>query len=145
MTTPTRLRVGGKFFLAVGIVLLAMLGVTASGALGLGRMKAQVNQLYDDNIVTSEATTSLELSLGEVEKAALEQISSIDPARQAALNQGLDETLIPDVEQDLDQVASLIAGDRDAPTRIAEIRRDFDSYLARRRAGDYTDTSDQDA
>lgn len=145
MTRPTRLRVGGKFFLAVGIVLLAMLGVTASGTLGLGRMKAQVNQLYDDNIVTSEATTNLELSLNDVEKAALEQIATIDAGRQAVLDQQLDETLIPAVEQHLDQVSALIASDPQASTRITEIRRDFDSYLALRRAGDYIDTGDQDA
>ena len=58
-------------------------------------MKTQVNRLYDDNIVTSEATTSLELSLDQVEKAALEQIATSDPARQAVLNQQLDENLIP--------------------------------------------------
>ena len=48
-----RLRVGGKFSLAVGIVLLAMLGVTASGAVGLARLQSKIDLLYDDNIVTN--------------------------------------------------------------------------------------------
>jgi diguanylate cyclase (GGDEF)-like protein len=145
MTTPTRLRVGGKFFLAVGIVLLAMLGVTAGGAFGLARMQGQVNRLYDDNILTSQATTGLELSLNAVEKTALEQIATIDPARQAILDRQLDETLIPDVEQRLGRVSGLIATDPGAPTRIAAISGDFDQYLALRRAGDYSDVRDQDA
>ncbi len=136
-----RLRVGGKFSLAVGIVLLAMLGVTASGALGLARMKTQVNRLYDDNIVTSEATTNLELSLDQVEKAALEQIATSDPGRQAVLNQQLDENLIPNVERRLSQVSTLIEGDPDAPQRIGAISSDFDRYLALRRAGVYSGPS----
>ena len=118
-----------------------MLGVTASGALGLARMKTQVNRLYDDNIVTSEATTNLELSLDQVEKAALEQIATSDPGRQAVLNQQLDENLIPNVERRLSQVSTLIEGDPDAPQRIGAISSDFDRYLALRRAGVYSGPS----
>jgi diguanylate cyclase (GGDEF)-like protein len=145
MTTGTRVRVGGKFFLAVGIVLLAMLAVTMSGALGLDRMRGQVNRLYDDNIVTSEATTDLELSLNAVEKVALEQIATVDPSRQATLDRQLDDTLIPDVEQRLDRVSGLIAGDPNAPARMAAISNGFDQYLALRRAGDYSGLGDEDA
>jgi diguanylate cyclase (GGDEF)-like protein len=136
-TRRARLRVGGKFFLAVGLVLLAMLGVTISGAVGLGRMKAKVNLLYTDNIVTSEATTNLELSVDDVEKVALQQISTTDPARKAALDEQLDETLIPDVEQHISDVSTLIAGDPLAPQRISTISVDFDRYLALRRSGAY--------
>ncbi len=132
-----RLRVGGKFFLAVGIVLLAMLAVTVTGALGLARMQQKVGLLYDDNILTTQATTSLELALANVENVALQQISTVDVAREAKLDQTLDEVLIPRVEQQLHAVAGLIDSDPGAADRITAISTDFDRYLALRRAGAY--------
>src|SRR5664279_729405 len=125
-----RLGVGGKFFLAVGFVLLAMLGVTASGAVGLARLQTQIDRLYSDNIVTSQATTGLELALGDVESVALEQVATIDPTRQAVLSRDLDKDLIPQVDRQLSVVAHHIAADPQGTARVGSISTDFDSYLA---------------
>ena len=110
-----RLRVGGKFFLAVGIVLLAMLGVTASGAVGLARLQSKIDLLYDDNIVTSQATTGLELALANVEQIALEQVATVDPTRKAVLDRDLDEDLIPRVDRRARRRTHLISADPGGP------------------------------
>jgi diguanylate cyclase (GGDEF)-like protein len=133
-----RIRVGGKFFLAVGIVLLAMLGVTASGAVGLARLQSQIDLLYSDNIVTSQATTGLELALGDVEKVALQQVATVDPTRQAVLDRDLDEDLVPEVDRQLSAVSDLISDDPHGAERVKSISDDFDSYLSLRRAGSYS-------
>jgi diguanylate cyclase (GGDEF)-like protein len=132
-----RLRVGGKFFLAVGIVLLAMLGVTASGAVGLARLQTQIDLLYSDNIVTSQATTGLELALGDVEKVALQQVATVEPTRQAVLNRDLDQDLIPQVDRQLNAVSELISTDPHGADRVEAISTDFNTYLSLRRAGAY--------
>jgi diguanylate cyclase (GGDEF)-like protein len=136
----SRLRVGGRFFLAVGIVLLSVLAVTTSGAVGLVRMKAQIDQSISDNLRTSEETTSLQLALDGVDKVALEQINSVSPSRRAVLDQALDERLIPAVQLHLETVAGLIAADPHGNERIADISNLFNRYLALRRAGAYDAT-----
>jgi hypothetical protein len=132
-----RLRVGGKFSLAVGVVLLAMLGVTVSGAIGLARLQTQINVLYRDHIVTTQATTDLALALRDVDATALQLVNTTDPGTRATLEQNLDESEIPRVEQRLSSVTELIGTDPDAPARLHAISPDFDQFLALRRAGAY--------
>jgi diguanylate cyclase (GGDEF)-like protein len=135
--TGARLRVGGKFSLAVGIVLLSMLGVTISGTVGLARMQREIGVLYDDNIVSSQVTTDLELALRDVDATALQLGVTQDAGSRARLDQWLDESEIPRVEQALATVTRLIGTDPDAPARLDTIGRNFDEFLALRRAGAY--------
>jgi diguanylate cyclase (GGDEF)-like protein len=139
-----RLRVGGKFSLAVGVVLLAMLTVTLAGSLGLARMEEQISALYDDNIVTSQETTQLELALRQANGTALQLIVTADPQRKAALEAGLDEAEIPLIEQQLSTLNDLIGHDPGAPERLQAIATDFDSFLALRRTGAYDAANGQE-
>jgi diguanylate cyclase (GGDEF)-like protein len=140
-----RLRVGGKFSLAVGVVLLAMLGVTVSGAVGLARLQTQIDVLYDDNIVSTQATTDLELALRDVDSTALQLGVTTNAAARATLEQRLDEAEIPRVEQQLNTVTRLIGTDPGAPGRLDGIGHDFDSFLALRRSGAYAARSGDEA
>jgi diguanylate cyclase (GGDEF)-like protein len=133
-----RLRVGGKFFLAVGIVLLAMLGVTASGVLGLARLQTQIDGLYGDNTVTSQATTDLELTLDDIELVALEHVATVDRARRAVLDRDLDEDLLPRLERQVTVVSQRIGTDPQGTARLQAIATDLNTFLELRRKGAYS-------
>ena len=139
-----RLRVGGKFSLAVGVVLLAMLAVTLSGTIGLVRLHGETKSLYDDNARTSQEVTDLELGLHDVDAAALQLVVTRDAGRRASIEAQLDESVIPRVEAELSAVGALVGHDAGAPERLASISQDFDTFLAMRRAGAYDAAAGRD-
>ena len=63
--------VGGKFFLAVGVLLLAVLGVAVAAEVSLTQTKRQADQLFSDHLRTTQRTADLVNVLDDVKKAAL--------------------------------------------------------------------------
>ncbi len=66
-----RLRVGSKFFFAVGILLLAVLGVAVAAEISLTRTKQQADWLFDDQLRTTQATEDLAVALDDVAMTAV--------------------------------------------------------------------------
>lgn len=134
------LRVGTKFLLAVGVLLLAMLAVAGIGAAGLIRTNAQANRLFNDNLVTTQRTADLTAALDDVDGSALQLIPTVQPGPTSQLDAELDQVLIPRVRQEIATVRALSAGDRGALARLDQIEAGFDQYLQIRRSGAYSTT-----
>ena len=137
-----QLRVGVKFLLAVGVLLLSVLTVAGVGAKGLARMNTQVSQLFDENLATTQATAELASSLEQVNAAALRLIPIIDPGPTARLEAELDQHLIPRVREAIGKVRDGDAGDRESDSRLDQIQAGFDGYLELRRSGAYATTGE---
>lgn len=74
-------RVGGKFFLAVGVLLLAVLGVAVAAEVSLTQTKRQADQLFSDHLRTTQRTADLANVLDDVERAALRFSNCEAPCR----------------------------------------------------------------
>lgn len=137
ITGGLRLRVAGKFVLAVGLLLLLVAAVAGIGAIGLARTNAQANQLLDGKLVAIERTGDLTALLGDVEAATLQLIPTIDPGSTAELDAELDQVLVPQVRQLLRDLRALDEGDLPAQQRLDQIEVGFDEYLQLRSSGAY--------
>jgi diguanylate cyclase (GGDEF)-like protein len=124
-----RLRVGGKFFLAVGVLLLAVLGVAVAAEVSLTQTKRQADQLFSDHLRTTQRTADLANVLDDVEKAALRRTQTQDQARQVALDTELDLVLIPQVNQTLNSVRDLDSDDPLELRKLDLIQARFARYL----------------
>jgi diguanylate cyclase (GGDEF)-like protein len=129
------LRVGGKFFLAVGVLLLALLGVAVAGEVSLTQTKRQADQLFSDHLRTTQRTADLANVLDDVEKAALRRAQTQVPARQVALDTELDLVLIPLVHRTLNSVRDLDSDDPLELRKLDLIQAGFEQYLQLRGAG----------
>jgi diguanylate cyclase (GGDEF)-like protein len=108
-----RLRIGQKLTLALAALLLTTMAVAAVGLVSLGKVDARTTALYEDNIITSQATTALEASLHRAETAALRLAVSEDTAERAELGAELRDQLVPAVDAGIRTLRELHAGEED--------------------------------
>jgi len=105
--TRLRLRVGGKFFLVLAVLVASLLATAAIGAVAQARMKTEAEHLYTGSILGMERLAVLNTSVIDASWAALEMIPTTDPARLAKLNAQLNDELVPRIDQ---QLATLLQG-----------------------------------
>ena len=81
-TVPSRhrLRVGVKFFLVLVVLVPSLLAVAWVGASAHGRMKAEADRLYADNLLSVQQTAELNARLGEAGWTALQMIPVTVPS-----------------------------------------------------------------
>jgi diguanylate cyclase (GGDEF)-like protein len=127
-------RVGGKFFLAVGVLLLAVMGVAVAAEVSLTQTKRQADQLFSDHLRTTQRTADLVNVLDDVEKAALRRAQTQEPARQVALDTELDLVLIPLVHRTLNSVRDMDSDDPLELRKLDLIQAGFEQYLQLRGA-----------
>ncbi len=129
---PARLRVGGKFSLSVGVLVVALLVVAGTGWSGLAQSARQLDQLYSDNVRTLAAAFELSDVLHEGEATALQLAVPLPPAVQGRLDGELDDQLAEasGLVHDLrpltadDGGSSAVLDDLDADlVRLAQLRR----------------------
>src|SRR5260221_14788098 len=89
-----QLRVGAKFFLAVGVMLLAVLTVTLAAEVSLTRTKQESDQLFNNHLLTIQRTAALTNALDDVARAALLRTQAQLPVRRVALDTELDAVLV---------------------------------------------------
>ena len=89
------LRVAVKFFIAVSLLVVALVVVAVVGMIGVARTNRHADRLFSDNIQTVAAVAGLADTLHEVEVAALELIPAVSEQQRARLNAELDLSLIP--------------------------------------------------
>jgi len=130
-------RVGGKFLLAVGLVLPAVLGVAAVGALGTARLHQQVTSIETDNMRTTHLVADLVDGLQHVEAAALLLTATYAASDVTELNAELEEQLLPELHSDFATLETVYADEPSALARLNRIRAGFQRYLALRRSGAY--------
>jgi diguanylate cyclase (GGDEF)-like protein len=110
-----------RFFISLGIVVLALVGTVLVGLRGLADVHAANRQVFSDNLLTVVRTSRLITDLGQAEVVSLEIASA--PAASAANRDRarLEEIIIPAVR---DEIASLEAiHAHDPPSEKAQIDR----------------------
>lgn len=132
-----QLRVGTKFTLAVGVLLLAVVIVAVGAALFLATTHQQASQLFSDHLKTTETTADLGDALDDVEEAALLRAQPLPTGKAARLDAELDANLIPWVLQLLTAVRAIDADDRQEISKLDQIQSGFAQHLQFRRTGGY--------
>jgi diguanylate cyclase (GGDEF)-like protein len=133
-----RLRVGSKFFVAVGVLVLAVLGLAVVAEVALTQTKHHSDQLYSGHLRTTHATADLANALDDVAMTAVLRTQARLPARQATLDARLDVVLIPLVNRTLARLQTLDSHDVVELRKMAQIEAGFAQYLRLPR----TDASD---
>ena len=88
-----RLRVGGKFVLAVGALVLALVAIAATGWAGLARSDRQLDHLYDHDLQALTATFELADTLHTAEVTALQLVPVLDAQTESRLDGELEAAL----------------------------------------------------
>ena len=131
-----RMRVGGKFVLAVGALVLALIAIAATGWSGLARSDRQLDQLYDDNLQALTATFELADTLHTAEVTALQLVPVLDERAESRLDGEL-ELALSEASVLLDDLRPVVADDPGADAVLDGLDAGLANVLALRRTGIY--------
>jgi diguanylate cyclase (GGDEF)-like protein len=120
-----------RFFLSLGIVVLALVGTVVVGLRGLADVDAANHQVFSDNLLTVVRTSNLIAGLGRVDVISLQIASSPDGPAADRQRAQLEEIVIPAVRDDISSVEAIHVGDPpDEKARIDRIPELWTVYLA---------------
>ena len=131
-----RLRVGGKFTLAVGVLVLALVAIAATGWAGLTRSDRQLDQLYTDNLQALAATFELADALHTAEVTALQIVPTLDAQSEARLDGEL-EVALGEASVLVDGLRPVVADDDGADAVLDGLDAGLSNVMALRRTGAY--------
>ena len=131
-----QLRVGGKFVLAVGALVLALIAIAATGWAGLTRSDRQLDQLYDDNLQALTATFELADALHTAEVTALQLVPVLEPQVESRLDGEL-EAALAQASVLVDDLRPVIADDEGADAVLDGLDAGLANVAALRRTGAY--------
>jgi CHASE3 domain sensor protein len=94
-----RLRIGHKLSLALATLLLTTVAVAAVGIASLRDVNRQAKNLYQENVLTAEATAALQGALHQAERSAFLLVLAPDGARRSKLAADLEDDAVPAVER----------------------------------------------
>jgi diguanylate cyclase (GGDEF)-like protein len=137
-----RPRVGGKLFLAVGVLVPAVLAIAAVGALGLGRMAARTDVLYSHSLAVCQHSADVAAAAAAIHETSLYQVAVHDVHLNAELDAELDQVLIPRLTQ---TIMVLRHDYEDQPARqltVDRITAGLGQYLKLRQTGAYGGVAD---
>jgi diguanylate cyclase (GGDEF)-like protein len=138
-----RPRVGIKFSLAVGAMLVAALAITEIGVVGLVKIQASVDRLIDDNVATLEATAELNDILDNLAATALEEVTVVRVGDADRLEERVDREMMPEAIRGISVMRTLSADDPGASAKLDAIQAGLDDYQALRRTGVYRPSGKQ--
>ncbi|MDQ6778533.1 MAG: diguanylate cyclase [Actinomycetota bacterium] len=125
-----------KFWAVLAVLAPLIVATGLAGALGLASMKSGFDQVFTDNIHTSQASTTLGADLARADEIALQLLSTTGPAQRLNLNATLDESVVPAVENDLSQLNRLHANNSPAErARVQRLVRGWSQFVALRDTG----------
>ncbi len=125
--------VGLKFAVAVGAVVLGVLLVSVTAAIGLVQLRSNIERLISDDLASERTIDALVVGLYSTEVTELvgsgpgATAGSTDPDR-----------LLREVDEQLRAAQQRFAGNAAATRRLIQVRADLDGYLALRRSSDTT-------
>ena len=125
-----------RFFLALAalLVTIAVAGVLAYR--GLDRVQSANTQVYSDNYVTAQDTSSLAVDLARVENLGLRIVSARDASSALVLRTQLDQISIPAVNADLARFLAIHRGDPPAEAaRVRRVAKGWQGFLDARESG----------
>jgi diguanylate cyclase (GGDEF)-like protein len=124
-----RLRVGGKFFLVLAVLVASLLATAAVGAVAQAKMRTEARELYTGSALCMERLAALTTSVTDASWAALAMIPTTDPSRLAKLRAQLYDQIVPQVDRDV----SVLQQNADTPEEVAgsdQIGVDWQAFKA---------------
>jgi diguanylate cyclase (GGDEF)-like protein len=134
-----RPRVGGKFFLAVGALVLAVLAVAAVGVAGLGRMDTRTDLLFGHSLAVSQHSADVASAAAAIHETSLYQVAVQDLRVNTELDAELNQVMIP---RAVEAITVLRRDYADQPVQLATVDRitvGLDEFVALRETGVYDD------
>ena len=136
-----RPRVGGKFFLAVGALVLAVLVIAVVGVAGLARMDARSDALYGHSLAVSQHSADVAAAAAAIHETSLYQVAVHDLHLNTELEAELDQVLIPRIQLTIKVLRHDYAGQPTLRAAVDRITAGLDQYLKLRQTGAYDDAS----
>jgi len=136
-----RPRVGGKFFLAVGALVLAVLAIAAVGVAGLGRMDARSDALYGHSLAVSQHSADVASAASAIHETSLYQVAVHDLRLNTELEAELDQVLIPQLQLTIKALRRDYADQPALAAAVDRITAGLDKYLKLRQTGAYDDST----
>ena len=133
-------RVAGKFVLAIGVLLPALLGVAGASVLTTVRLHQEVAHIAENSIPDSQHVAEAAAALGDVKTASLLLVSTYDAAGVRLVNRRLDEDLLPRAQKALFGLELVTAREVEQRRHVLQARDAYQRYLALRRSGVYDAT-----
>jgi diguanylate cyclase (GGDEF)-like protein len=132
----TRFTLTARFFAALTALLVALVGVGVLAYEGLVQVEQANDQVYTDNFHTAHLTSTLGVSLAQVETLALRIVASPDSRDAIALRTQLDQVEIPRTRGLLQQLLAIHRSDDPGEyTLVARIPREWQAFLDMRENG----------
>jgi diguanylate cyclase (GGDEF)-like protein len=120
-----------RFFISLGIVVLALVGTVVVGLRGLADVNAANRQVFSDNLLTVVRTGNLLTELGHTETISLQITFSPDGPAADRQRAQLEEIIIPAVRGEIASLEAIHVGDSpDEKARISRIPRLWTVYEA---------------
>jgi diguanylate cyclase (GGDEF)-like protein len=123
---PT-LKLTTRFVMVLLVLVPSLVGVAWIGSHGLASMRATADGLYNDNILTAEATSGLVTAVDDVHVAALSSLAS-DPERAQQLGARLVNELEPAVDVSLATVRARHADEPNEQRHLDEIAQTWGAF-----------------
>jgi GGDEF domain-containing protein len=101
--------VAARFFVLLAVLVIGMIAEGAAAIGGLGKLRAELEAVYTDNIRTLTALDGLSGAVRSAEDTAQQLTSTTDPAMALALERELRDSLAPRVESGIVELRSALA------------------------------------
>jgi diguanylate cyclase (GGDEF)-like protein len=125
-----------RFFIALFVLVGALAAVGVLAERGLEQVQAANNQVFSDNYVTAQDTSSLAVDLARVENLGLRITTARDDAAALALRTQLDQVSIPAVNADIARFLAIHRDDPPAELRnVQRVPRAWHAFLDLRERG----------
>jgi diguanylate cyclase (GGDEF)-like protein len=129
-------RVTRRFFIALAVLIAALVAVVIIGIAGLQKVGQANDQVYTDNFQTALANSRLSRDIGHAQSLGLGVAARADNPGADRLRAQLRQIVIPQVNADIAHLLRLHAADPPAELRAIErIPREWRSFLALSRQG----------
>ena len=126
-------RIRAKFFLVLGVLILAICAVAVVGARELGHMEREARTLYGVNIQISHLATHLGESLADAAQVELQLVLTTREADRARLNAQLDLDIAPRVERNINALRAPTRAFPDEQELLGRIATGWRRFLRLRR------------
>ena len=119
---PVQLRIGPKLMLALAGLLAATVMVSGVAVAGLGAVDARTQELYQHNILTTQAIAELQATLDDAAGSALQLLLSEGTADRSRLLANLRGRIVPRVDEKIAVLQKTYGADPDAdPARLERL------------------------
>jgi diguanylate cyclase (GGDEF)-like protein len=131
---PSRVRVpiAWKFFLLLGVVVPAVVGVSWVGVSSLASMKTRLDAVYGDALGSARAVGQLDTSIEEAEEVSRLLIAETHPSEIHAVEAELRDEVVPGVQRHVQEIHDLSAPDTTGTDLVLadRLENDWKRFLA---------------